>query len=119
MRTVVGLSGAETTLLPADGDMAFVEAELRLVGDDAFEGSGVLAFGDEGEHSLRFSTAKTGQLGPSGEPGMMAGAVSWRIDGGTGRFASASGYIASTFTVSESGELNEYQCGQIFLAALP
>src|SRR5215471_1633552 len=105
METIVGPSGAETTLHPADGDMAFVETEIHLIGEDAFEGSGVLAFGDEGEHSLRFSTTKSGQLGPSGVPGVLAGAVSWRVDGGAGRFASASGFITSTFTVSQSGEL--------------
>lgn len=115
MQTVVGPMGAETTLQPAEGDLAFLEAEIRLSGQDAFEGSGVLAFGDEGEHSLRFSTSKSGQLGPSAVPGVLAGAVSWRVDGGDGRFASASGFITSTFTVTESGELNEYQCGLVFI----
>jgi hypothetical protein len=115
MQTVVGSTGAETTLQPADGDMAFIEAEIRLNGQDAFEGSGVLAFGEEGEHALRFSTSKSGQLGPSGVPGVLAGAVSWRVDGGDGRFASASGYITSTFTLTDAGELNEYQCGLVFI----
>ena len=114
METVVGPSGAETTLHPADGDMAFVETEIHMTGEQTFEGSGVLAFGDEGEDGLRFST-KAGQLGPSGVPGMLAGAASWKVDGGDGRFASASGFITSNFTVTESGELNEYQCGLVFV----
>jgi hypothetical protein len=115
MQTIVGPSGAETTLQPAAGDLAFEETEIHLTGQDAFEGSGTLAFGDEGEHSLRFSTSKSGQLGPSGVPGVLAGAVSWRVDGGAGRFALASGFITSTFTVTDSGELNEYHCGLVFI----
>ena len=115
MQTLVGPLGPETTLHPAEGDLAFIEAEIHLSGQDAFEGSGVLAFGDEGEHSLRFSSSKSGQIGPSGVPGVLAGAVNWRVDGGAGRFASASGFITSTFTVTESGELSEYQCGLVFI----
>ena len=114
METVVGPSGAETTLHPAAGDLAFVEAEIRLTGKDAFEGSGVLTFGEDAEHTIRFSSAKTGQLGPSALPGVLAGAVSWKVDGGAGRFASAGGFITSTFTLTDSGELNEYQCGLVF-----
>lgn len=115
MQTIVGPSGAETTLEPAAGDLAFVETEIHLTGQNAFEGTGVLAFGDEGEHSLSFSTSKSGQLGPSGVPGVLAGAVSWRVNGGAGRFATASGFITSNFTVTEAGELNEYHCGLVFV----
>lgn len=116
IQTIVGPSGVETTLQPAPGDLAFVEAELHLTGQELFEGSGMLTFGDDAEHALRFSSGNTGQLRPSGLPGVLAGAVSWKIDGGTGRFTSASGFITSTFTVTESGELSEYQCGLVFVA---
>ncbi len=115
MQTVVGPSGAETTLQPVQGDLAFIETEIHMAGKNAFEGTGTLAFGDEAEHTLRFSTDKTGQLSPTGVPGVLAGAVSWRIDGGAGRFASASGFISSAFTVTESGELSEYHCGLVFV----
>lgn len=115
LQTVVGPTGAETTLQPATGDLAFIEAEIHLTGEEAFEGSGVLTFGEEGEHSLRFAASKTGQIHPSGLPGVLAGAVSWRVEGGAGRFASASGFITSAFTVTESGELSDYHCGLIFV----
>jgi hypothetical protein len=46
----------------------------------------------------------------------MSGTVSWRVEGGTGRFESATGVITSTFTLNGSGELSEYQCGLIFVA---
>jgi hypothetical protein len=116
METVVGPTGVETTLHPAPGDLAFLESEVHLAGQDGFEGKGVLTFGDAGEHELRFATVHAGHLGPSALPGVMAGTVSWRVEGGTGRFESATGFITSTFTLTASGELNEYHCGLIFIA---
>lgn len=116
METIVGATGVETTLHPAPGDLAFLESEMRLAGGDAFEGKGVLAFGEEGENELQFATVHSGHLGPSAVPGMMAGSVSWHVQGGTGRFQSATGLITSTFTLTDSGELSEYQCGLIFIA---
>ena len=116
LETVVGARGVATTLHAAPGDLAFLESELRLTGQDAFEGKGVLTFGDEGEHELRFATVHPGHLGPSAVPGLMAGSVSWHVQGGTGRFQSATGLITSTFTLTEAGDLSEYQCGLIFLA---
>jgi hypothetical protein len=115
MHTAVGPRGAETTLVAAPGDLAFLESEVRLAGRDAFEGKGVLTFGEEGEHALRFSTVEAGRLGPSAVPGVLAGAASWRVDGGAGRFESASGFITTTFTLTDSGELSEYHCGLIFV----
>lgn len=116
METVVGPRGVETTLHAAAGDLAFLESEVRLAGQDGFEGKGVLTFGDEGEHELRFATVHAGHLGPSAIPGVMAGSVSWHVQGGTGRFQSATGLITSTFTLSDSGDLSEYHCGLIFVA---
>lgn len=115
METVVGPTGVETTLHAAPGDLAFLESEIRLA-QNAFEGKGVLTFGDEGEHELRFATVHAGHLASSALPGIMTGSVSWHIQGGTGRFQSATGLITSTFTLTESGEVSEYQCGLIFVA---
>lgn len=115
IHTEVGPSGVETNLQPAPGDLAFVETEIHLTGQELFEGSGVLTFGEDAEHALRFSSGKAGQLRPSGIPGVLAGAVSWKVDGGEGWFASASGYITSAFTVTGTGELSEYQFGLVFL----
>ena len=78
METVVGPTGVETTLLPAAGDLAFLECELHLTRDGAFEGSGALTFGEEGEHAVQFKSAHKGHLGPSVAPGVMAGSVSWK-----------------------------------------
>lgn len=114
MDTVVGPTGPHTTLRPAEGDLAFIDSEVRLTGGDTFEGSGVLTFGDDGEHAVHFSSIQSGHLRPGIAPGVMAGAVSWRVEGGSGRFKSASGFITSTFTLKDSGELSDYHCGLIF-----
>jgi hypothetical protein len=116
METVVGPGGVETTLHPAPGDLAFVESEMRVTGGDAFEGHGILTFGDEGENALRFKTVQAGHLAETVVPGVMAGTVSWHVEGGSGRFESATGVITSTFTLTASGDLNEYHCGLIFLS---
>jgi hypothetical protein len=115
INTVVGPGGVQTDLHAAPGDLAFLESQVQITPPDSFEGRGTLMFGDETEHVLRFSTIKAGHFGPSAMPGVMAGTVSWRIDGGGGQFASATGFITSTFTLSDSGELSEYHCGLIFL----
>jgi hypothetical protein len=115
MRTVVGPDGVETTLQPADGDLAFFESEVHITPPDSFEGKGTLTFGEESAHEIRLSTLRPGYLGPSADHGHMAGTVSWKIEGGEGQFASASGFIASTFTLSDAGEVSEYQCGLILI----
>jgi hypothetical protein len=113
--TTVRATGVETTLHAKAGDLAFLESELRLHGQNTFDGTAVLAFGDDANHALRFSTIATGHLAPSAAPGVMAGAVSWKVDGGSGTFEGASGVITSAFTLTESGDLSEYHCGLIFV----
>jgi hypothetical protein len=117
MRTRVSPDGVETSLEPAEGDLAFLEVEMRLTSREAFEGKGTLTFGDEGDHGLRFTAAGPGCLAPGAAPNLMAGAVIWRIEGGDGRFAGATGFIASSFTLGESGDLNEYHSAILFLPA--
>ena len=116
METVVGPSGVETTLHPAPGDLAFLEAQIHPAEDHSLEGSALLSFGDDGLHGLKLQTMHGGHLSPSPNPGIMAGSVNWKVVGGTGRFASASGFVASTFTLTDDGELSEYQCGLLFVA---
>lgn len=116
LETVVGPAGVETTLRAAPGELAFLECELRRAGAEAFEGNAVLTFGDEGEHELRLVSLQPGHLGPSPISGVMAGTVTWRVDGGTGRFEAATGLVTSTFTLAASGEVSEYHCGLLFVA---
>lgn len=115
MKTIVGPNGIETSLEPANGDLAFAECLFHMTSDHTFTGNGTLALGDDGETAIRFSTLQPGHLGPPVAPGVLAGTASWRVEGGSGRFAAAAGLITSAFTLKESGELSEYQCGLIFI----
>jgi hypothetical protein len=114
MDTTVRSTGVETILHAKAGDLAFLESELRLHGTNGFDGTGVLLFGEDGDHTLKFSTISPGHFAPSAAPGVMAGAVGWKIDGGTGNFEGATGVITSAFTLTESGDLSEYHCGLVF-----
>jgi hypothetical protein len=113
--TSIRSSGVETDLKASDGDLAFLESELRITGPDVFQENGTITFGDESEHSLRFSTIGQGHVTRDIEPGTMAGTASWKVEGGEGQFAAARGFITSTFTISGSGERSDFHCGLIFL----
>jgi len=72
------LSGMQTDLRPSEGDLAFLESELRVTGLDEFQEDGKITY-DENEHVLRFSTVGRGHVSPGLEPGTKA--ASWRVDG--------------------------------------
>jgi hypothetical protein len=105
----------QTDLKASDGDLAFLDSKLRVTGPDVFQEEGTITFGDDSEHVLRFSTVGQGHVAPGHEPGSMAGTASWKVESGEGQFASARGFITSTFTISGSGERSDFQCGLIFL----
>jgi hypothetical protein len=113
--TTVRASGLEGALTPTQGDLAFLDSELRVTGNDSFQERGTIAFGDDSEHLIRFSTIDRGHLTPGYEPGLVAGIASCSISGGEGQFNEASGFITSTFTLTDSGELNNFHSGLIFL----
>ena len=115
VNTTIKESGLDAELKPAEGDLAFLESELRITSPDSFEQSGVITFGDETDHVLRFSTVGKGHFTSDMAPGVMAGTVSWKVQGGEGQFARAQGFITSTFLLTESGDLNDYHSGVIFL----
>jgi hypothetical protein len=113
--TMIRPSGVQADLQPSDGDLAFFESELRVTGPGGFQEDGTITIGEDSEHLLRFSTVGEGHLTADVEPGMMAGTASWKVDGGEGQFAAARGFITSTFTINDTGERSDFQCGLIFL----
>jgi hypothetical protein len=113
VRTAVGPEGVTGSLDAVEGDLAFLEAELHLTGSHTFSGAGTITFGDQ--HLLRFTSTYEGHLGPSAVAQTVAGTVTWRVEGGEGQFAKAQGQITSNFTLSESGEINDYHFGVLFL----
>jgi hypothetical protein len=84
-----------------------------MTGETSFTETGTITFGDG--NSFDFSTVGEGFMGPSPQPGLLHGVISWTIESGTGQFAGASGLISSNFTFSEQGEVIDNQFGVIWL----
>jgi hypothetical protein len=97
----------------ASGGEALLEARVTLLNGDGFELAGTIAFGRE--NALRFRSLGQGVIRPAPEPGLRLASAICEIDGGAGELASASGRIASSFLVSETGELTEHQVGLVFV----
>jgi hypothetical protein len=70
-------------------------------------------------NDLRFRTLGTGELTPTPDPRLRHGTVTWELDGGTGRFAHASGRITSNFTVATNGAVDDEQIGLVFVPERP
>jgi hypothetical protein len=109
-----GVEGAVRAHGQGEDGRARIEARVRLTSDHTYHETGVIAFGDGG-HRLRFSSVGEGYIGPSAAPELRSGAVVWRVDGGEGQFAGASGLITANFTVGPTGELTVNQLGVLFV----
>lgn len=110
----VGPSGLGGKIERGDGGEATFTSQVRMTGDTSFMETGTIIFGDG--NSFEFSTIGEGYMGSSPVDGTAHGAVSWRIDSGTGQFSGATGIITSNFTFSAQGEVTDYQFGVIWLA---
>ena len=108
--TDAGVSGSMTA--NPEG-AAYLESEVTMRGQNSFVEKGMITFGEEGDHRLRFTTVGEGIVGAGVEVGQMQGCVLWRVEGGDGQFAGASGYVTSNFTMNQSGEVADYQVGVI------
>ena len=95
-----------------DATKADFDSTVRMMEEGAFDEDGTISFG--GGNSLRFSTLNKGHVAPSQAPGVTAGAIIWKIDGGEGQFAGATGLITSNFFFNEAGEVTDNQFGVIF-----
>lgn len=114
LNSVIGPEGLHGSVQAAAGGKASFESEVTITGETSFVESGTIRFGD-GNHRLRFSTVGQGCLGDSPEPKLKSGAVMWRVEGGEGQFADASGYITSNFTMDEAGHVTDNQFGVIYV----
>jgi hypothetical protein len=113
LRTRIDSQGVEARHEALEGDLAFLESEMQLIGPDSFVEQGTITFGEN--HTLRFTTLQNGHLAPSAGAHALAGAASWKVEGGEGQFANATGLITSNFLLDESGVRNDYQLGVIFV----
>jgi hypothetical protein len=105
-----GLAGAHA---PAAGGEATFASEVTFTGETSFQEVGTIAFGNG--HRLHFSTVGTGYLTASADPARKHGTVMWRVDGGDGQFAGASGLITSNFFVGTNLAITDHHFGVLFL----
>ncbi len=113
LTSTVGPDGLTGTLAPAAGDDATFASEVTFTGETSFQEVGTIGFGEG--HELRFSTVGRGYLGPSAGPGRKHGAVTWRVEGGEGQFAEASGLITSNFFVDDRLGVVDHHFGVLLL----
>lgn len=84
-------------------------------GETTFTETGTVSF-DDADDGFDVDTIGEGTLGPSPDPGLLHGAVIYRIMRGRGRFDSASGMITSNFLLRPAtGEFEERQVMIVFL----
>jgi hypothetical protein len=112
--TIVNAGGITGGFDPAAGVEAMFESEVTLTGSNTFKEQGTIRFGDGG-HLLRFITIGEGWMGPSPNPALKQGTVTWKVNGGEGQFSGADGIITSNFTVTDIGEVDDYHMGVIYL----
>jgi hypothetical protein len=111
--SVVGPGGLRGTIEPSAGGEAAFESEVTFTGPTSFQETGSITFGER--NRIRFSTVGAGYLNDSAEPGLKHGTVMWRVDGGEGQFAGASGLITSNFFVGEDLAVTDHHFGVLFV----
>ena len=83
--------------------------------ESTFAETGAIRFGD-GDGELDIATASDGTLGPSAEPDVLHGAAVYKITGGGGRFAGATGLITTNFLLwPATGQFEERQVAVVFV----
>lgn len=113
LTATVGADGLVGALEPTPGATATFEAEVTFTGETSFQEVGTIGFGHG--HRLRFATVGSGYLAPSADPTRRQGAVTWRVEGGEGQFAGASGLITSNFFVDEGLGVVDHHFGVLLL----
>ena len=112
LSTALGAGGPTVSIDEAASQRASFTSNVQILEDGEFTEDGTIDFGEAG--TLDFSTIGTGWMGPSAQDGLTHGGISWKIDGGTGPLAGATGIITSNFTVSGAGEVVDNQWGVLF-----
>lgn len=110
--TNLGNEGLEGRVESGDGAEAILESRFVVDEGEALHVSGRIVIGEG--NVLRFRTLGTGRLGRSPDPHLRQGAVVCEVLGGEGQFAGASGRIASSLLLSDSGDITETQLGVVF-----
>jgi hypothetical protein len=94
------------------GEEVTFESKVVL-SSDGFNEWGTISYAGRG--SLKFDTIGMGHIGPSQVPDLNHGSVIWRVTGGDGEFAGATGLITSNFTFSKQGKVVDNQWVRLFI----
>ncbi len=113
LTSTVDADGLTSTLVPAPGAAATFASEVTFTGETSFLEIGTITFGEG--HTVRFSTVGSGYLAPSADPRRKQGTVMWRVEGGEGQFAGASGLITSNFFVDEALGVEDHHFGVLLV----
>ena len=113
LSTALDAGGPQLVAEEASAQRASFTSSVQMLEDGEFTEDGTIDFGEAG--TLNFSTIGTGWMGPSAQDGLTHGAISWKVDSGTGPLAGATGIITSNFTVSGAGEVVDNQWGVFFV----
>lgn len=111
--TTIDAAGVNGALEPLPGLEATFESEVVFTSETGFLETGAITFGSD--HRLHFTTVGSGYLGPSFDPSLRHGSVMWRVEGGAGQFAGASGLITSNFFLGDAGEVTDHHLGVLFV----
>ena len=113
LSTTLDAGGPQLAAEEASQERASFTSSVQMLEEGEFTEDGTIDFGASG--TLDFSTIGTGWMGPSAQDGVTHGGISWKVDGGTGPLAGATGIITSNFTVSAAGEVCDNQWGVFFV----
>jgi hypothetical protein len=113
LTSAVGPDGLTGTLASVPGEEATFASEVTFTGETSFQETGTIGFGNG--HHLRFSTVGSGYLAPSADPTRKHGTVMWKVEGGEGQFAGASGLITSNFFVDDALGVVDHHFGVLLL----
>jgi len=111
--TEIDQAGVHARHEPRPGQEAHLECRLTFHNDTSFDEVGTISFGNG--NTLRFRSTHPGTLGPSADPALQHGTITWEVDNGAGTFAGVSGRITSNFLLSTSGDLTDHHLGLLFL----
>jgi hypothetical protein len=105
--------GLASTCDALPGGEAHFRSEVTFTADTDFLETGTITFG--AGNALHFSTVGRGYLGPSADPARKHGTVMWRVDGGEGQFAGATGLITSNFFVDDQLGVVDHHFGVLLV----
>ncbi len=97
--------------LTQGGRSATLNAVVETDDYGGFTENGEIAFG---AGTILYSTRGEGFIEETVEPDIQQGCVIRQVDGGSGIFEGATGYIVSTFTVDEDATIRDSQSAVIF-----